>query len=196
MTTRFLGVLIAMVLLGVLLVGCGAPSANTRDAQYTNQQMDIYQQNQPPHLYDYSMPRDVLLQIYDATMHANNTWSVWTDWSGISHGCASVGYPIPGGTQLTNPASQINRGDTGVATIPQAEPNGLYSPDTSQGTWILCLENGKAAPVYVEPPVTTYPWPVVVENGKIVDKGGDPSIEVTVRDSQGSSGAPTATPQP
>lgn len=74
--------------------------------------------------------------------------------------CNSVGYPIPYATQFTNPQKiSVERTQYGI-TIPQADPNGLFSPASADGTWVLCTHGKKAAVVYVEPKVTTLPFPL------------------------------------
>jgi hypothetical protein len=75
--------------------------------------------------------------------------------------CDSVGYGLPYATQYTNP--QHADYDSGHGQIlPQADPNGLYSPASADGTWVLCVDHndGKAKPVYVEPRVIVSPIPL------------------------------------
>lgn len=82
--------------------------------------------------------------------------------------CDSVGYGIPYSTQYTNPMRAIGQDyqNHPLATIPQADPNGLFSPGDAEGTWVLCLnpESKEVSPVYVEPRVivSTFPLPGVV----------------------------------
>lgn len=74
--------------------------------------------------------------------------------------CDSIGYGIPYATQFTNPEKvQWNSGH-GPFTIPQAEPNGLFSPPHAEGTWVMCKDpNGQdVKPVYVEPRIVVYPY--------------------------------------
>lgn len=63
--------------------------------------------------------------------------------------CNSIGYGIPYATQYTNPEKWIAQG----VTIPQADPNALFSPASAEGTWVMCSDpaSGKVAPTYVEP---------------------------------------------
>lgn len=73
--------------------------------------------------------------------------------------CDSVGYGLPYATQYTNPMRTAGDMNHGLVTIPQADPNGLYSPAAAEGTWILCVDHkdGKAKPLYVEPRVIVSP---------------------------------------
>jgi hypothetical protein len=75
--------------------------------------------------------------------------------------CNSIGYGLPAATQYTNPQKTEYSGSTGVTTLPQADPNGLFSPDSAEGTWVMCSDpsgSGKTRPVYVEPRVIVSPF--------------------------------------
>ena len=75
--------------------------------------------------------------------------------------CDSVGYGLPYATQYTNP-QRVADYTHGVTTLPQADPNGLYSPASADGTWVLCVDHkdGKAKPVYIEPRILVSPFPI------------------------------------
>jgi hypothetical protein len=79
--------------------------------------------------------------------------------------CNSVGYGIPYATQFTNPAKIAEHGAEGITTLPQADPNGLFSPASAEGTWVMCKDpNGsETRPVYVEPRVIVSPFKLPVE---------------------------------
>ncbi len=64
----------------------------------------------------------------------------------------AIGYGIPYATQFTNP-QKIVIYNSGPAQIAQADPNGLFSPASAEGTWIMMKDpNGKdVKPVYIEP---------------------------------------------
>ena len=86
----------------------------------------------------------------------------------LSFLCDSIGYPLPYSTQFTAPETmqryylerrhgggQNDVRQWGVTRLPQAEPNGLFSPSSAEGTWVLCKDpNGKdVRPIYTEPRV-------------------------------------------
>lgn len=68
----------------------------------------------------------------------------------------TIGYGIPYATQYTNPEKYVYQG----TTLPQADPNGLFSPASAEGTWILLKDpNGNSVkPVYVEPRIVVSPF--------------------------------------
>ena len=72
--------------------------------------------------------------------------------------CDSIGYGLPYATQYTNP-QRVYSDPYWHGTLPQADPNGLYSAASAEGTWVLCVDHkdGKAKPVYIEPRVIVSP---------------------------------------
>jgi hypothetical protein len=81
--------------------------------------------------------------------------------------CDSIGYSVPYATQFTSPQKPIWSQD-GNFTLPQADPNGLFTPATAEGTWVLCKDpNGKDVKVvYVEPRIVVSPFRLGVEQPK------------------------------
>ncbi|TRZ51548.1 hypothetical protein D4R99_04240 [bacterium] len=75
--------------------------------------------------------------------------------------CDSIGYGIPYATQYTNP-QKIDHSYSAYQVLPQADPNGLFSPASAEGTWVLCKNpNGKdVAPLYIEPKIIVSPFPL------------------------------------
>lgn len=67
----------------------------------------------------------------------------------------SIGFGIPAATQYTNPMKH----EYGQA-LPQADPNGLFSPASAEGTWILMKDphSDDVKPVYIEPRILVSPF--------------------------------------
>jgi hypothetical protein len=79
----------------------------------------------------------------------------------------TIGYPIPYSTQYTNPQKTVaagwrsdEPGRTTWLSIPQADPNCLYSPPSSDATWCLMKnpEGDGVKPVYLEEKVECFPF--------------------------------------
>ena len=75
----------------------------------------------------------------------------------------SIGYGIPYATQYTSPmrpAKAYETSEQGNVTIPQADPNGLYSPASCDGTWVLLKDpnSNNVKPVYIEPRIIVSPF--------------------------------------
>lgn len=101
-----------------------------------------------------------IIELRDTTI---STVTYIVDMNGKLHKvCDSVGYGLPYATQFTNP--QRRDGYDHAISLPQADPNGLYTPASANGTWVLCLDTDKkkSTPVYVEPNVIVSPYALSV----------------------------------
>jgi hypothetical protein len=73
----------------------------------------------------------------------------------------TIGYGIPYATQFTNPQkierAQIN---VGYAVLSQADPSGLFSPASAEGTWVIMKDpkGSKTLPIYIEPRIVVSPF--------------------------------------
>jgi hypothetical protein len=76
--------------------------------------------------------------------------------------CDSIGYGIPYSTQYTNPDRIRWNGESQSHVLPQADPNGLFSPPESAATWILCYDpqTKQVEPVYSEPDIVVSQFPL------------------------------------
>jgi len=74
----------------------------------------------------------------------------------------TIGYGIPAATQFTNPQKEVWEGgyQRGFGSLPQADPNGLFSPSSAEGTWVLMKDPGgsKTLPVYIEERIIVSPF--------------------------------------
>jgi hypothetical protein len=114
-----------------------------------------------PAIINYSEKRMFkdILELRDK-MHPTYTYIV--DMNGKFHKvCDSIGYGLPYATQFTNPQMRVG-GQNGNVTLPQADPNGLYSPASADGTWVMCLNPNtkRAEPQYIEPRIVTMTYPL------------------------------------
>lgn len=92
-----------------------------------------------------------------------NTYTYTEDMSGRLHlRCNSIGYGIPYATQYTNPQKIEDYGSYGQVAVAQPDPNGLFSPASADGTWVLCKVPGKddVRPVFMEPRIIVSPFPL------------------------------------
>lgn len=67
-----------------------------------------------------------------------------------------IGFGLPYSVQYTNPQKY----ETNGATLPQADPNGLYMPSGLSATWLMMIDpkTQKPRPVYVEPEILVSPF--------------------------------------
>jgi hypothetical protein len=151
---KLLSLAIAAVL-SALLSACGPPSS---DDLQRNQQEKIMQEGTAqigmPAIKNFrerKLLKDII-ELRDQNGLVTFTY-VWNEMQGkLVFLCDSVGYGIPYATQFTNPQKvEVSSGH--YQTLPQADPNGLFSPASAEGTWVMCKDPGgkDVKPVYIEP---------------------------------------------
>lgn len=129
----------------VSLAACGGSSApaNSSNQKAETNQLGVYNATQPLPVFNKSQLRQTLIEIETAQSQPTPTTTFFFNLGTtdpISQ-CPSIGFPVPTTDQISNPDQVINsdsyRGSPG-AVIPQIDPNGIYSGD-STGTYVLCL---------------------------------------------------------
>jgi len=153
------------VLLAGLLTGAASGCTETVNATEKDQQAseDIqsnFQKAQPVPFYKYSQHRENLKAVLKVQAEGAPTTSFAFN-QGVADpilSCPSVGFPIASTTQLTNPLRIEDRYEGDVA-IPQIEPNGTFTGDSS-GTYVVCRDaNGNEYGDYWEGNVNTVSGP-------------------------------------
>lgn len=168
-----LSLIMALVFSGsVFANGNYEESAETKQVAETNRQMNEMNSQVGMPVIDDFFEKKVAKWIFEARDNAELiTYAyAFSDYHGkfvfISK---CIGYGLPYSTQYTNPEKVITYRDNGTSysgsspsTIPQADPNGLYSPDGMSATWLLMIdpETDKPKPVYMEPTITVTPFPL------------------------------------
>jgi hypothetical protein len=177
---KVFAVVAALFISMLLFSACdGSSVPNKGESKQVSDQQNIYTNDQQVPTFNWSLKRQLLIDYYTATTEkVSYTYSyVYNPYKGvIMWSCPSVGYPIPGGTQLTNP-TQLQEGDSHGSssgywggTVNQMEPDGTYSPSNAAATIVMCLnDDGTVSPQYVEDNVFTSTYPMTVdENGTMV----------------------------
>ena len=172
---------LSLALMVVFLTAC--MSSGTAGVERSQQEagQNAILDNQPvPDLGGYSFERAVVIETYLARNRAINTYTYTLTETGILiEVCASKGYPIPYSTQLTNP---LRPGVTGYAdtyVIGNPEPNGLYSPDSAEATYILCINpDGSATPTYWEQRMFSLPYRIQADRVLIRDESVQSSFSI------------------
>lgn len=158
----------------VAMLALTGASENSCDARSTSDDIQLEQQERvlKEGTSQVGMPaiinfreRKLLKEIFEMRDQASFvTYTyLWNEFNGkMVFLCQSIGYPIPYATQFTNPGKLAgsNYANHPLVVMPQADPNGLFSPASADGTWILCKnpKSDEIKPVYVEPKVTTSPF--------------------------------------
>lgn len=149
----------ALILLGISLSACELSSEAIQNAKQEAASKYAVATVGFPSIINFQEKRTLkmILELRDSEKLITHTYI--TDMNGHLHKlCTSLGYGIPYATQYTSPQKSKYFGDANP--MPQADPNGLYSPSSADGTWVLCRNpsTGKPEPVYVEPKIITSPF--------------------------------------
>lgn len=181
---------VMMVATVALLAGCGnwqqSQAPYHAESKIVARQQDIYNKAEPIQVFNYSMERHLMIQLYQVRNTTVQTWSyvVSKYTNSIVFECPSIGYPIPAGMQLTNPDKTVEGHWQGEFTsIPQPEPNGLYSSPSTDGTYIMCTNpDGTITPVYSEPNVMAFAQRMKMDHGVLVPYSSTdvPTIKLNV----------------
>lgn len=149
-------------------------SAREKDEKTSEQLLRDLQRAHPTPKFRRSQLRQNLVEIVTAQAETTQTTSFFFN-QGVTnpiHSCPSIGFPIASTAQLTNP-SQISREAT---VIPQVEPSGIFTGDSS-GTYVICIDaKGKAYASYWEGFVQTVTGPAEWRDGA-VKLVGPPSFD-------------------
>jgi hypothetical protein len=145
------------------LTGC--PEDNTADAVQRKQQealsSEASRQVGMPGITNFT-ERRMLKKVLELRDQAISTHTYVMNLQGqLFHVCESLGYGLPYSTQFTNPSYIANSySQGGFAILPQADPNGLFSPASAEGTWVACVDEKKKDydVIYVEPRIIVSPF--------------------------------------
>lgn len=141
-------------------LGCGDPSADTRQAAKTKVLMaEAEAQIGMPNITNFQQRKfmKLIFELLDQENVETYTY-LKSDYTGkpIFVG-KSIGYGIPFSAQFTNPERV-----TGYGPVPQADPNGLFMPTSSSATWIMMVNPVTKKPqvMYIEPEILVSPFPL------------------------------------
>lgn len=166
--------LVFVSLLVLTLVSC-SNSTTRSEARTVARQQDQYLIGQPIPQMDWSLERQLMIELYFIRNRQVATHAVWRSDYGIVEGdCPSVGYGLPYDTSLTNPLKPYGTGSGGYTSVEQPEPNGIFASKNTAATWVMCVgDGGSVEPIYIESKVTVYPGPVTVdyETNRVVRSG-------------------------
>jgi hypothetical protein len=156
--TALLGVFLALA-----LAGCNPPNSNNTEHTEANAGINQILANQPVPIFPSSQQRADLIEA-EAIMAlgSSTTTFFFPQGATVTNGkadappfktCPSEGEPIPNTSSLTNPQQQTSGGD---AVVGQMDPDGVYTPAASDGTFVLCdTSAGRQDLEYWEGPVET-----------------------------------------
>lgn len=174
-----------LLILGVSLAAACTHSNNAQTQESKAQAADSKQLDnaEPVPEYSYSQIRQTLIDAETAEAATTQTTSFMFQMGDPDPvaSCPSIGYPVANTASLTNPSQPYQGGVTtdGGDVVGQEDPNGIYTPTTSSGTYVIC--NALGGQHYL------FYW-----EGDVMTVGG-PATWDTATHSAVVTGAPTAT---
>ncbi|MDD5159662.1 MAG: hypothetical protein PHI47_06390 [Sulfuricurvum sp.] len=150
--------------LAMFFAGCNQEESGEQlqDRQQAEQTKIAVQSTGMPSIINFTEKKNMKMILEMRDNAGLRTYTYMRDMNGNLHQlCDSIGYPIPYSTQYTNPQQIAMKSSAyGNAVLPQADPNGLYSPESAEGSYVMCLNpnNKQLTPVYVEERLITSPY--------------------------------------
>jgi hypothetical protein len=150
MNRKTIAAVIGAAALALGVAACQSGGSNAGQQQENRQQgqdTTTYELNQPIPHFAFSYYRQALIDVEASQALGEQTTSFFFEPGGGDpdpiDSCPSLGDPVPNTAQLSNPAQVVtptggSNGNTAV-TIGQMDPNGVYSPSDSSGTYVLCV---------------------------------------------------------
>lgn len=143
--------LAASALAAAALAGCTTqdqPSGTAAEAAQATAGTNLIIANQPVPVFATSAYRQELIEI-EAIQALGSPTTTFDFPPGVTPNmgiapiktCPSEGLPVPNTAQLSNPDQVVPdpNASAGSVTVPQMDPNGVYTPTSSSGTYVLCL---------------------------------------------------------
>lgn len=172
----------------LVLAGCSHPAnANQTEQNAQTAQQRIYDNNQGLPQYNWSLERQVLIDAQDSAARGDASTSFFFV-QGVQEPvfiCPSLGLGVPDTAQLSNPdqiAPVSSKWGGGSAVIGQMDPFGVYTPPTSEGTYVICVINGRPtlqrAEEYVHTVMAPAVWDVASHQIKVT---GVPSLVLNTK---------------
>jgi hypothetical protein len=171
-------------------VGCtnGPSGGQAQESKQQAQDTKTLINNQPIPHFNFSQYRQTLIDAESISANGTQTTSFFFN-MGVRDPiftCPSLGMPVPNTAQLSNPQQVIYDGGSGGGGnigISQMDPYGAYTPSSSTGTYVICVNaSGKPYLQYWEGFVQTVSAPAAWDYGNHTMKvTGAPSYAVKTK---------------
>lgn len=169
-----------------------APAGNQQESQQQQADTTNLEQSQKLPVVFYSQERANLIDIELAEVNDVRTTTFIKAQANVDpiFSCPSVGFGIPDSASLSNPL-QIgwsyngwNNGAYDSGVVGQMDPNGIYAPTSSEGTWVICLDDHGVAYINrFEDKTDTVGGPAEWDYGKhFITRTGAPTALATTVD--------------
>jgi hypothetical protein len=153
MNTRNIAGTAVIAAVALLAAACTSASSTPTGQQQENsaQRQDTTSlvNDQPVPHFNYSQIRQTLIDAETISADGTQTTSFFFQMGDPDpvFSCPSLGEPVANTAQLSNPQQIIEDPyPSGGASVPisQMDPNGIYSPASSSGTYVICVNSSGA----------------------------------------------------
>ena len=162
--------IITLLFAAVVMTGCDDRITSSDQVQQRQQEQILREgtaQLGMPAIHNFREKRLLkeIMELRDQESLCTYTYIVAENTGALIFIGESIGYGIPAATQYTSPSKIecYSRQDSYAYNVmPQADPNGLFSPSSAEGTWVMLVDqvSKKARPVYIEPRIIVSPFPL------------------------------------
>lgn len=150
MKTRPLAGIAVALALGISLTACqSGPSAQQQEQSQQQSDTSSLEQSQPIPHYSYSQIRQTAIDAETISAEGTQTTSFFFQMGDPDpvFSCPSLGEPVANTAQLSNPEQVVGVSGSiggGSTDLPQMDPNGIYAPSASSGTYVICVNSSGA----------------------------------------------------
>lgn len=144
MNSKTIGITAAAIA-ALALTGCNShPSAQQAEQNAQTADTTSLEQSQPIPHYNYSQIRATAIDAETISANGTQTTSFFFQMGNPDpiFSCPSLGEPVANTAQLSNPeqiAPISGKYGGGATNLPQMDPNGIYAPSSSSGTYVICV---------------------------------------------------------
>lgn len=164
------------------------PAGNAQENHQQQQDTSSLENNQPLPHFNYSQERQSLIAAETAAANGTQTTSFFFTANGTQpiFQCQSIGMGVPDSASLSNPDQVVNDPYSGSggdgAVISQQDPDGIYVPASSTGTYVNCLNSkGQETLVRWEGDVMTLTAPATWNGASGLKLVGAPTVKITTQ---------------
>jgi hypothetical protein len=151
--TAFAGAAAIAVTVLCTASSCGSGTSNGQQQENKQQGQDTtsLEQSQPIPHFSYSQIRQTIIDAETISADGTQTTSFFFQMGDADpvFSCPSIGMPVANTAELSNPDQVVTQdsqgnGISGSATIGQMDPDGVYAPAASSGTYVICVNSSGA----------------------------------------------------
>jgi hypothetical protein len=143
--------LAATALLGLAVAGCttthGVSSGQAKENAQQAADTASLENDQPIPHFNYSQIRQTLIDAETISADGTQTTSFFFQMGDPDpvFSCPSLGMPVANTAELSNPDqvewSSLGNNAAASAVIGQMDPDGIYAPTSSTGTYVICVNS-------------------------------------------------------